>query len=148
MAGIAWGMMPVNPSRLRGRYGPALVAAAGPAMNLVLAAISLSILGLLLRADPTLIPRLAYPRDLPPVHFTLYVFGLLNLVLLLFNLVPVPPLDGSRVLANLVPAYRRLVGSPRGQTFVIVLFLGVFYASSYLFAFGAEVSQRYLALFL
>src|SRR4051794_8117784 len=36
-AGIAWGSMPVDPTRLRGRYADALVAAAGPASNVVLA---------------------------------------------------------------------------------------------------------------
>jgi hypothetical protein len=41
--GIAWGMMPVDPSRLRGRYGDALVALAGPAMNIVLAAVSFAV---------------------------------------------------------------------------------------------------------
>ena len=37
LIGIAWGAMPINPARLRGRYAEALVALAGPAMNLVLA---------------------------------------------------------------------------------------------------------------
>src|SRR3954447_26147620 len=46
LAGIAWGSMPVTPSRLRGRYGDALVAAAGPIMNLLLGAIALVALGL------------------------------------------------------------------------------------------------------
>ena len=146
VAGIAWGAMPVNPSRMRGRFAPALVAIAGPAMNLLLAALSLTALGLLARRDPTFL--LEPIRAWPAVPFTLYVFGLLNFVLLLFNLIPVPPLDGSRVLANLVPAYRELMSSARGQTFTIILFLGVFWASSYLFAFGAEAAQRYIALFL
>ncbi len=43
--GIAWGAMPVNPSRLRGKYGEALVALAGPVTNLLLAFLGLTGLG-------------------------------------------------------------------------------------------------------
>ena len=146
VAGIAWGQMPVNPSRLRGRFGATLVALAGPAMNLLLAALALTALGLLARQNPAgVLPQLVNRHGVP---FILYVFGELNLVLLLFNLIPVPPLDGSRVAADLVPAYRRLASSARGQTFTLVLFLGVFWASSYLFAFGENVAVRYILLFV
>src|SRR5438309_6666732 len=41
LAGIAWGAMPVNTNRLRGRYGGALVAAAGPLTNILLATLAL-----------------------------------------------------------------------------------------------------------
>src|SRR5579862_344316 len=40
ISGIAWGAMPVNERRLRGKYAPALVAAAGPAMNVLIAVIT------------------------------------------------------------------------------------------------------------
>jgi len=52
VAGIAWGAMPVNENRLRGRYGVALVAIAGPATNVLLAGLALGGLGLWMRADP------------------------------------------------------------------------------------------------
>ena len=50
LVGIAWGMMPVNPNHFRSRYGDALVAAAGPAMNMALALVSLTGLAMWLKA--------------------------------------------------------------------------------------------------
>src|SRR4051812_20537723 len=46
VAGIAWGAMPISPSRLRGRYAEAMVAVAGPVSNLLLAMLSLTALGI------------------------------------------------------------------------------------------------------
>ena len=46
IAGIAFGAMPVDRTRLRGRYGEAIMAAAGPAMNVLLAVLALTTLGL------------------------------------------------------------------------------------------------------
>ena len=145
-AGIAWGQMPVNESRMRGRHAGALVALAGPLTNLVLAAIFLTALGLVARHDPSFL-ALRLPRW-PGLPYTLYLFGLLNLVLFLFNLIPVPPLDGSRVVASFSPGYRRLMYESGGQTLRLILFLGVFWSAKYLFAFGDDAAQRYLLLFL
>lgn len=51
LVGIAWGMMPVNPSSLRGRYGDAWVSLAGPAMNLALALVLIVLGGIWLGRD-------------------------------------------------------------------------------------------------
>ena len=100
IAGIAFGVMPVNPSRFRSRHGDALVAAAGPLVNAVLGLLALTTLGALLRLgiDPSV-------AGVNP----LWILGLLNLVLCAFNLIPISPLDGSTVLGSLVPAYRRFL---------------------------------------
>jgi Zn-dependent protease len=83
---------PVNPSNLRnGRYGEAIVAFAGPASNLVLAAAGALPLRYL-NDHPELI------ADVGLVYLILQAFVLLNVVLMLFNLIPIPPLDGSKVL--------------------------------------------------
>jgi len=77
--------VPVNYYNLRnGRYGPFLVALAGPGMNFLL----LAIFGLLARFSPagTALPYLFVQ------------IALTNAVLMLFNLIPVPPLDGSKIL--------------------------------------------------
>ena len=106
--GMAYGLMPVNPSRFRGRYGGAMVAAAGPAVNLLLAMLTLAVLGLWVRA--------AGFWDAPDVSmFTansqrvLWTFATTNLALLILNLLPVPPLDGAAILADFSPAYDRWV---------------------------------------
>lgn len=77
--------VPVNYYNLRkGKYGPFLVALAGPAMNLLM----MALFGFMVRLAPanTALPML------------LYNVALVNGVLMLFNLIPIPPLDGSKVL--------------------------------------------------
>ncbi|MDZ4226336.1 MAG: site-2 protease family protein [Patescibacteria group bacterium] len=89
---IGWAKpVPYNPYNLRGNYGEALVAFAGPATNILLALIfglGLRFFGGLL--DPTLVSA-----------FAIIVF--INTLLALFNLIPIPPLDGSKVLSGLLP---------------------------------------------
>ena len=85
--------VPVNPMVFRDpRRGMALVALAGPAMNFFLVWVVLLAI-----------------REVPEAHIAgrlnsmLYDFILVNMVLGLFNLLPVPPLDGGRVMVGLLP---------------------------------------------
>ena len=105
IAGIAWGSMPVDPRRMRGRYAEALVAVAGPVSNVLLALASLTALGLWFRFDDDTLPRGTPAGNL---QFLLSVFGQVNISLALFNLIPIPPLDGSRILANFSDAYKTI----------------------------------------
>jgi Zn-dependent protease len=91
--GFGWAKpTPVNPMNLRnGRYGEAIVAFAGPVSNLVLAAAAALPLRYILD-HPELVDRIGL---LFPI---LVLFVQLNLILMVFNLVPIPPLDGSKVL--------------------------------------------------
>jgi Zn-dependent protease len=85
---------PVNPANLRyRRYGEAIVAAAGPLSNLVLAAIAALPLRFILAAHMSM-PQI--------VIYILADFVQINLVLMVFNFIPVPPLDGSKVLYALL----------------------------------------------
>ena len=73
------------------------VALAGPVSNLVLALITtVVVIGLVRAGQPLLV-------DAPSLATLAFKFVVLNLGLLLFNLIPVPPLDGSKVLFNLLP---------------------------------------------
>ncbi len=85
---------PVNPSNLRYRqWGEAIVAAAGPLSNLVLAVAAALPLRFILAA------RL----DVPEIAiYILADFVQINLVLMVFNFIPIPPLDGSKVLYALL----------------------------------------------
>ena len=145
VVGIAWGAMPVNESRMRGKWAPSIVALAGPASNVVLSLLALTALGLVARSDPMFL--LDPIGQWPAVPFTLYIFGLLNLVLAAFNLVPIPPLDGSRVMGNVFPGYSRALQSSGGQALNLVLFVGLFFGARYLFRFGVEAAQWYIGLF-
>lgn len=127
--GIAWGQMPVNPARFKSRHGDAIVSIAGPLVNLLLALLGLTVLGLWMRFAPQTIPENAFTF--------LWVFGTANIVLCLLNLLPVPPLDGSHVLASFSPPFRRLMADPNNQGMFLVAFVGVFLGSIYLFR-GAD----------
>jgi Zn-dependent protease len=94
--------VPVNFARLRNpKRDMALVAAAGPAMNFLLAGLAAIAFGLLLRGlDPA-----AEPGDTVVfVADNLKNFLMINVFLAVFNLLPLPPFDGSRILRGVLPA--------------------------------------------
>jgi len=94
--GIGWGKpVPVDPRYLRQgpRVGMGMVAAAGPLSNLVLAAIV---------AVPI---RLGLPLSWPLITLLLIVISV-NIGIALFNLLPVPPLDGASILQGILSIIR------------------------------------------
>lgn len=115
--GFGWGKpVPFNAYNLKNqRWGPVLIALAGPAMNLVLAIIS----GLTLRL---LLPGLGAENLL--IQF-LELLAYLNFGLMLFNLIPIPPLDGSKLLLAVLagPRYQktRFFIETRGPWLLIAL---------------------------
>lgn len=144
LIGIAWGAMPINPSRLRGRYGASIVALAGPAMNLLLALTSLVRLALWLGfGEGRWAGGLGLSDSAAGNMRTLFHLGVaLNLLLFLFNMLPVMPLDGGRILADLAPSYRRLFESERGPMIMIGMIILLFlFAGEVIFpaAFGATL---------
>ena len=123
--GIAWGMMPVNPSKLRGKHADSIVAIAGPLMNLVLSIVVLILLVLWVPlTQGQLIGSVTISEPLATNMRTfLYLGAMLNIVLMLFNLLPVPPLDGGRIATDLIPAYRRLLYSENGRWVILGIFI-------------------------
>ena len=132
LVGYCWGAMPVNPWNFRSRYGESIVAAAGPLVNLILAAFNLLCLAVAIRVMHHGSLDAARGQNL---FIFLFVGMQINLMLMLFNLIPVPPLDGSRIAANLVPSYRRLLQGDHGNTFATIGFILVF------FVFGQQVNR-------
>jgi Zn-dependent protease len=89
--------VPVDFSRLRNpRWGMVLVALAGPGMNIVLALLAALTAKLL-------IPMVPGNQTLAFIGLNLINFIQINLFLALFNMIPMPPFDGSRVLAGFLP---------------------------------------------
>jgi Zn-dependent protease len=120
LPGIAWGKpVPVNDFRLRpagkfGRQGSmGLVAFAGPLSNVVLGAVAAGIWHLSSSASV----RLGEAEQF------LETFILVNFSLAAFNMIPLPPLDGSRILIALLPPFWRPVLAPLERYGVPILIL-------------------------
>ncbi|MBU0597638.1 site-2 protease family protein, partial [Patescibacteria group bacterium] len=94
LIGFGWGKpAPFNPYNLKNqRYGPALVALGGPTSNLIL----IIIFGIIL--------KILYPFFGPESYLTIFLQVLVtfNGVLMVFNLIPIPPLDGSHILEGVL----------------------------------------------
>lgn len=92
LIGFGWGKpVPFNPYNLKWpRWGPAVIAAAGPLSNLLLAVASLCVFSVVASA--------LTPDNLLIVF--LEVLIQINIVLMVFNLIPLPPLDGSKALLS------------------------------------------------
>jgi Zn-dependent protease len=123
------------------RQGMALVASAGPAINVLMAVFAMFLLGLLMR----FIPTDRFMEDSGPwqAFMRMTTMGVqLNLFLAFFNLIPLPPLDGSRILAGLVgermaqqlDAFERSSGA--SWLLLILIFSGAFqFLGHYVMAF-------------
>lgn len=90
--------VPVSKDRLRNpRFGMMAVAAAGPGTNFVLAALGAVALGLLARGGVPAEGMTGFALA------SLYSFILINIFLALFNLLPLPPFDGSHIVEGVLP---------------------------------------------
>lgn len=126
--------VPVNPFNLRRpKQDMAWVAAAGPGMNLLLAVIS----GFFYRLILFLYPQLSFGGNslfsglnglgssfFVPILLMLRFSVDINLVLMVFNLIPIPPLDGGRVLVGLLPERQaRMISQIEPYGMLLLLFL-------------------------
>ena len=145
LVGMAFGLMPVNPRNFRSRYGDALVSAAGPAMNFLLALVALTAFAVWVKISGS-----AIEGPSKNGQFFLQIFGTTNIALGIFNLLPVPPLDGSTVLGNFVPAYRRWLdslGNPTWMLFIVFMILWNAPPQYNPFGIANNVMDTYLSLF-
>ena len=116
---IGWAKpVPYNPYNLRNqRWGEAMVAFAGPLANIIIALI----LGFVMRAN--LVPSLQGA-------FATIVF--INLILATFNLVPIPPLDGSKILFSFFPNSLHEARRFMEKHSLLILIIFIFFLWSYI----------------
>jgi Zn-dependent protease len=119
VAGIGWGRpVPVNPTHLRSRrFGAVMVGLAGPAANFAVALVAAV-------AFRIVYPAVATSFD---VGFSVNLLDMLvtiNVILGVFNLLPIPPLDGSTLLSLLLPPSRQSIVAFLNQ-YGIFLLLGL-----------------------
>ena len=114
---IGWAKpVPFNPYNLRNqKWGESIVAAAGPLSNLILAIV----FGLIIR----------FGYGYLPVSFLsiAMVVVIINLVLAVFNLVPIPPLDGSKILFSLLPSRFNFIRQNFEKYSLVVLLIFIFF---------------------
>lgn len=97
IVGFGWGKpVQFNPYSLRkGKFGPALVAIAGPIANLITTVIFAFSIRLIFMYSPTFLSS--------PLYLFFGIIVWLNVMLMIFNLLPIPPLDGSKILYSILP---------------------------------------------
>ncbi len=122
--------VPVSAWRFRHpRQGMALVAAAGPAMNFLLAWLTALTMHGVERVPGGVGATLTQASEL---------FILANLVLGLFNLLPIPPLDGGRIAVGVLPAGLARMWAGLERAGIVIVVLGVFILPRVLAGFGVE----------
>ncbi|MDD2403384.1 MAG: site-2 protease family protein [Victivallaceae bacterium] len=127
--GLAWGMVPVNPNRMRHRWSNALVSFAGPSVNLALFVLS----GLAIGINAAFIAN-------PSVHLLFLICGGINMVLFVINMIPVPGFDGWHVVSYFLPKIQSGTNELKtgiGLSLIILIFLFIDRISS--FGFNATL---------
>ena len=137
--GIAWGQVPVDPSRMKHKYSDAIVSLAGPLTNLGLCLVFCII------CTVVIIIYGVNPESLgPEISQNAIVFfmrgAMLNFVLFVFNLLPVPGFDGWHVLCSFFPKFKTSDSQAMYFVIVVIFLLGINYIE-YLFLFGGMVSN-------
>jgi Zn-dependent protease len=120
---IGWAKpVPYNPYNLRNRrIGEPMIALAGPLSNIIVAVI----FGFLI--------RILLPLYIVPSSFILILAFVVknNIALAIFNLIPLPPLDGSKILFSFLPIWKQCIFSESAQKYgiLILIFIAFFFPS-------------------
>ena len=147
-AGFAFGWakpVPYNPNNLRNRrWGTVLVASAGVIANLFIALL----FGLLIRFAPHFGMSI-FDSSLPQPFYRITMnIVLVNIALAVFNLVPIPPLDGSRIFFNIFNRSLFRLAEFLERYSIVFLVLFIFFFSSYLYPILAYLFHIFSGLYI
>jgi len=141
--------VPVNPSKMRGQFSHLLVSLAGPLANLLIAILASIGLKIIAGANGTLGgPDFFAPCSLtaPPLQILkteLFYIYTLNLFLMVFNLLPIPPLDGFELVRTILrrsnPRLLFQIEMNRSQILVVVLLVFLFLPQLLFFVINLSV---------
>ncbi len=126
--GIAFGQVPVNPSKLKGRYSEAMVSFAGPLTNLILALIFFVGIVITYKVGEGGEVNLFLVR-------VLGTGAILNLVLFVLNMIPAPPLDGFGILRSFFPALKTTSSEFLNGAYFFIIII-VFVSAGHIFSFA------------
>lgn len=123
--------VPYNPNNLSKdyKYGPLKVALAGPLSNVLI----LLVLGLIARFGVNILS----PQAVGLMGFVAY----LNIFLAIFNLVPIPPLDGSKIWAYIFPKVSIFQVERLGMVGIVIVFAFIYFFSGYLAGIAGAIFQ-------
>ena len=125
--------VPVNPYNFSDKkYGEIKVSAAGPASNLAIALV----FGLILRFIPS-----AILLGNPGIEMAITVIVYINIWLAIFNLIPIPPLDGSWILFSFLPASMKNVENFLRQYGIVILVLLILFGGFFWSSITAYIFQ-------
>lgn len=128
--------VPFDPTRVRyGEWGAAMVAVAGPLVNLFFAFVAFGV-GVVTGGFSSMLGQI------------LTITVMVNLGFFIFNMLPIPPLDGSRVLYALAPDSIRRGMAAIEQVGIIVIFLFVMLASPLIGSFMSTAMEAIIAVFM
>ena len=136
--GIAWGAVPVDSSLLRSRWSLLRVSLAGPAANLLLLLLAWCVC--LILGLPSVQTSLASMNQtiVTAVYLFTMTFGIYNFVLLVFNLIPMPGLDGWHILSAVFPKIQNVHSEFIKGAMLLVMLLA-FFCVNILFAAGSFI---------
>ena len=133
---IGWAKpVPFNVSQIKyKRWGPAMIAAAGPLTNIAIALLC------------TLVFRIVYATGLNASFVTLLAqVVVINVSLAVFNLIPIPPLDGHHILGSLFPSFKTWSDRALARYGIVLLVTVLFFAGSVISPVVAFLSRILLS---
>lgn len=133
--------VPFNPTRVKyDEFGAALVALAGPLTNLVLAFVGFGTMVLMGIADGSSV-------NSGVIGLVAEMFVLVNLGFFAFNMLPIPPLDGSRVLYALAPEFVQRGMEAIERFGILFVFALILLFSNVIFAYMSGAINLFISLF-